>query len=100
MIQNLRIKTRFNVLALIGNSGIGSCQFQVRHALCQSSQRQTKVLVRLHQSRDSKSLRILVSQLHTNILQRLHRHNINGIRNCRADTGISAVAVVVVIISL
>ena len=98
MIQYLGIKTRFVIFSLICNCGISCSKFQVCHTLCQTSERNSKVSIRIGQRRKSEVFCIFISQIHTNILKCFYCHNIDGFCDCLPDAHESSEFVRVVIV--
>ena len=98
MIQYLGIKTRFVIFSLICNCGISCSKFQVCHPLCQASERNSKVSVRIGQRRKSEIFCIFIPQIHANILKCFYSHNIDRFCDCLPDARESSEFVRVVIV--
>ena len=98
MIQYLGIKTRFVIFSLICNCGISCSKFQVCHPLCQASERNSKVSVRIGKRRKSEIFCIFIPQIHANILKCFYSHNIDRFCDCLPDARESSEFVRVVIV--
>lgn len=78
-------KNSVRYILLICNCGISCSKFQVCHPLCQASERNSKVSVRIGKRGKSEVFCIFISQIHTNILKCFYCHNIDGFCDCLPD---------------
>ena len=98
MVQHLRVKARLNVFSLVGDRRVRRRQLQIRDALRQAAQRQAEVFVRVHQRRKAERLRVLISQIHADVLQRLDGHDVERACDRLADARQAAEFAVVVVV--
>lgn len=92
VINNLRKEHRLCVDAAVGDSGIGRRHLQVGHAVGDSAQGQSRVVVRIGQRCDAEVLRVFHTELRCNGLhQTADRNDVHGIDDTVPDAGIALI---------